>query len=111
MKLFVDDCRMIAGSFDANTDWHEWVLCRSVKNAIAILSDCHITFMSLDHDMGQDENGNNLPTGYDLLNDLEDLAAKGYDFWPTDGVIVHSANPVGSERMQVVIDRYYNKEK
>jgi len=42
-------------------------------------------------------------SGYDVVCWLEEHP----EFWPVDGVKVHSANPAGGKRMQQVIDRHY----
>jgi hypothetical protein len=56
------------------------------------------TEASLDHDLGQ---------GYDKDGlALVDWMVE-YHFWPITKPRVHSMNPVGRQRMQMTIDRYY----
>ncbi len=85
-----------------------WV--STAHDAIAHLRTHNVTFASLDHDLSEEHYPWNCEdittckgTGYDVVCWLE----RHPEYWPKDGVKVHSANPVGRERMQVVIDRHY----
>jgi hypothetical protein len=100
MKLYLDDTRQGPwNDFVHDTDdWKNWVICRSVEVAKVILRTGQVEFMSLDHDMGVDGDGNLLPTGYDLLCWLEE----NVDI-PRPKVVVHSSNTVGRQRMEQVI--------
>jgi hypothetical protein len=55
--------------------------------------------LSLDHDLGED-----IPTGYDLLNWLERDIVADMEFRPQISFRIHSANPVGRENMARVIN-------
>lgn len=113
MKLYLDDVRsgplndfLYNGITD---DWKDWIICRSVASAKSIVINGEIEFMSLDHDMGTDAEGNYLPTGYDFLCWYEELVEEGVLSWPKDGIVIHSSNAVGRIKMEAVIKRAYNK--
>ena len=114
MRLYLDDMRPCpVGWFPAkNVD--------EAKNIIQMMLD-HAAFdeASLDHDLGACEacmgpwregltasgpmpHCSHVGTGYDLC---VWMAETGH--WPLHAPTVHSANPVGRERMQGVIRRYF----
>lgn len=102
MKLFLDDVR------EAPEGWTRVV---TFAQAITALSYHTVTEASLDHDLGwcgQCATDSTCQcrchfTGYDVICWMEEN-----NVWPINGVRVHSSNPVGRKRMQVVIDRHYN---
>lgn len=70
----------------------------------------HADEISFDHDLGLDPFGNEYPNGYQILTKLEELSCKQEDYiWPLGAPImtVHSANPVGAQKMEVVIKNIY----
>jgi hypothetical protein len=89
MDLWVDDRRPPLKGFT-------WA--RTSKQAIAILKTGEVRLASLDHDLGEKD------TGYKVICWMEE-----HDAWPPDGVRVHSQNPVGRKRMEVVIERHYGR--
>lgn len=105
MKLWLDDIRNPA-AFGC-LGWH-WV--RTAQEAMAwFASDEEITEASLDHDLGWEATlglESAELTGYDVVVFLEEHPTR----WPVNGVKVHSSNPAGAKRMQVVIDAHYKKE-
>ena len=94
MKLWLDDIR------EAPEGW-KWVKC--AEAAIQALKTGNVTEVSLDHDLsfndytGKISQGN--LTGYDVV-----LWMEMYNVWPKK-ITVHSMNPVGRQRMAVVINR------
>lgn len=58
-----------------------------------------ITHMSLDHDLGEFSH-----LGGDGVAFTDWLAETGH--WPTEGIRIHSANPVGAETMLRTIETY-----
>jgi len=90
MKLWLDDVR---------PEPPGWTRAHSVAEAIAYLSAGEVTCASLDHDLGDHE-----ADGGDGINVVDWMAEHGV--WPVDGVTVHSANPVGRDRMLATIRRY-----
>ena len=92
----------------------EWA--RTAAEAVALLKTGKVECASLDHDLAPEHypfsmGNSEIPpaagagTGYDVILWLE----ANPQFWPPGGVKVHSFNPVGRERMQVVVDRHYGK--
>lgn len=98
VNLFLDDVREAPKGFltfrpeDLKSFFH---LCRHVWEGT----------ISFDHDMGEE-----YPTGYDVLTTLENWVYEG-KIW-TEGapnLVIHSANPIGRDRMKQVIDSIYKK--
>lgn len=56
---------------------------------------------SLDHDLGQDDQGQQLPEGRRLAYWMAEN-----DCWPTEAISIHSANVVGVDYMLGTIERY-----
>ncbi len=110
MKLFLDDLRSPP---DAT-----WIVVRTAEAAIKELQKDHITFASLDHDLvdghypwnaGHPYPDNDVlvkrtgaMTGLNVV-----LWMKENKFWPVIGVVVHSQNDVGRERMMRIITEKY----
>ena len=110
MRLWLDDCR------DPRQYSHmTWYWAKTAEEAIKILRTGQVEFASLDHDLTDEQ----MTRGGVLGQIYEDGHKSGYDvvefleqhpeFWPLNGVKVHSANPVGKMRMQQVIDRHYHR--
>jgi len=92
MKIFLDDERPAPEG---------WVACRWPSEVITLIEQGSVEVVSLDHDLGDDERG----TGYDVCTWLEKkIWDEGWDgdFVPPIFQI-HSANPVGRERMAMSI--------
>jgi len=98
MKVWLDDVR------PAPSGW-TWV--KTAPACIELLAHGDVTELSLDHDLGDDEQG----TGYDVLAWMEEACAR--DAWsgfePT--IDVHSANPVGRSRMLAAIDGFRRQHR
>lgn len=63
------------------------------EQAIALLQDGDVTEISLDHDLGDDAHG----TGYDVIAWIEEaVVTRGFK---PPRITIHSANPVGRDRM------------
>jgi hypothetical protein len=84
-----------------------WI--KTADECIACLEMKHFDFASLDHDLSVPATmGDPAPdekTGYTVVLWLE----ANPEFWPKNGVRVHSQNPVGKGRMNVVIQRHYGR--
>jgi hypothetical protein len=81
MKIWLDDVRLKPAEFDVH--------CETVEQALMLINGGHVTHISFDHDLGEDE-----PTGYNLARIIEEKAFFGKlkrFTWE-----VHSANPVGA---------------
>jgi hypothetical protein len=85
MKVYLDDERPTPPG---------WTRAYTSHEAIALLSTGQVTIISLDHDLGPPEAG----TGYDVCLWLEEQVILN-GFTPPE-VRIHSANPVGRQRMQ-----------
>lgn len=94
MKIWLDDIRPAPNG---------WFWAKSCDEAWPKLFDPDIlvTEVSLDHDLGE-----NLPTGYDFVNVIEEMI--GLEIWPKGLAIpvfhIHSANPVGRKNMERAIN-------
>lgn len=76
-----------------------WVHACSVHAAIEVLESQPVALASLDHDLGVHAiNGGD---GVALVDWMAE-----HDTWPTEGIRIHSFNPIGSQNMLRTIDRY-----
>jgi hypothetical protein len=92
MKIWVDDIRYPPDG---------WAWCPDSNSAVGWLqvakrSVVTIEIMSLDHDLGGTDTTRPIVLWMCLNN-----------FWPNE-VVVHSANPVGREWLEGMIERYKN---
>lgn len=92
--IFLDDMR--------SPPSEEWELARDPFKAYESILNAHdagqAIIISLDHDLGE-----NIPTGYDLLNWLERDIATQDNFLPDISFRIHSGNPVGCTNMERAI--------
>ena len=105
MKLWLDDVRSMPEGYDIHVT--------TASEAINYLENNTVTEISLDHDLGSEEAG----TGYMVACWLEEAA---YEHSCKPIVMhVHSANPVGVDRMSAALknacnywnvnqDKYFN---
>lgn len=117
VNLWLDDIR---------TPPEGYLHVKTIEEAKAIILSHTVQNMSLDHDLGACEDclgGRTAEewsesTIYQSMPHCSHIGT-GYDFclwmaekgvWPTVKPVVHSANPVGRDRMRGVIDRYYPNE-
>ncbi|WP_289136333.1 cyclic-phosphate processing receiver domain-containing protein [uncultured Brevibacillus sp.] len=84
INLYVDDLRDCPNGFK---------VARSYEDAIDYLNNHHIHILSLDHDLGEDKQGNLLKTGYDLVKYICEYGAR------IDKIYLHTDNPVGRTNM------------
>lgn len=120
MKLWLDDTRRAPPG---------WVWARTLDQAVALLRE-GVALASLDHDLGaayasahdadicfggegcgfcnpdmgpevERNLGHKEQTGYDVV-----LWMAENEIWPTEGIVIHSWNPVGAKNMAAVVDRY-----
>ena len=111
MYLWLDDKRDPV-LYTKNLDW-TWA--KTAEEAIGWLRMGKVAKASLDHDLTDEqmikggifgevyEDGHK--SGYDVVCWLEQHP----EFWPINGVKVHSANPSGAARMRQVINRHYRR--
>lgn len=84
INLYVDDLRDCPKGF---------IIARTVEEAKEYFKNFEIGILSLDHDLGIDEWGNLLPTGYDLVKYICEEGLRA------DKIYIHTDNPVGRENM------------
>ena len=89
MKIYLDDIRNGPDG---------WKTVRNVFNLMDLLEQRDVTHLSLDHDMGENQR-----TGYDLLCWIERKVYSG-EMTEVPVLTIHSANPVGRDRMKMVIE-------
>jgi hypothetical protein len=92
MKLFVDDER-------AAPPGPEWVTVRNAQDAVKLLKWVQFDELSLDHDLGDPENG----TGYDVICWLEEGAVYHDNYLP-DVIKIHTANPSARVKMELALE-------
>ena len=103
MKMWLDDIRptpfpprdyRTSYPFDENApyDFH----CVNAEEAISVIDGGNVDFISFDHDLGQGK------TGYDVAKHIEEGAHNG-TLHPIY-YKVHSANPVGAERIHLAME-------
>lgn len=90
LYLWVDDVRDVPQHYAGKGA----VVARTAAEAITVLQQGRVTHISLDHDLGAPEAG----TGYDVAVWIEKQAVEG-KLRPLQWE-VHSANPVGAERIR-----------
>lgn len=84
VNLYLDDLRVCPNNF---------LLARTYEEAIQIINKNKINILSLDHDLGEDINGNLLKTGYDLV---KYICENNIDI---NYIYIHTDNVVGRENM------------
>ncbi|WP_456364139.1 cyclic-phosphate processing receiver domain-containing protein [Priestia aryabhattai] len=84
VNLYLDDKRDCPSGF---------VIARTVDEAIRYLENYDVHILSLDHDLGEDAEGELLKTGYDLV---KYICANGLR---ANKIYIHTSNPVGREDM------------
>jgi len=93
MRVYLDDVRN-PPLFDSLTGKElKWTIVRTASECIDLIMNEDVTFISFDHDLGNDEDG----TGYDVAKFIEEGVFKGV-LDPIDYAI-HSANPVGANNI------------
>ncbi|MWV44907.1 hypothetical protein GRF59_14895 [Paenibacillus sp. HJL G12] len=84
INLYVDDLRDCPEGF---------VVARTYHEAISILESQRVHILTLDHDLGEDENGHELQNGYDLVKYFCEYGLQ------VDKIYLHTDNPVGRKNM------------
>ncbi|HEY2493619.1 MAG TPA: cyclic-phosphate processing receiver domain-containing protein [Paenibacillus sp.] len=84
INLYVDDLRDCPEGF---------VVARTYKEAISILETQRVHILTLDHDLGEDREGKELPNGYDLVKYFCEHGLK------VNKIYMHTDNPVGRRNM------------
>ena len=104
MKLWLDDSRNMPYGFD--------VMTRSADVAIELLKTGLVTEVSLDHDLGFDDDLRELPSGQKVADFIEEQAHAGTLkrlVWQ-----IHTGNPDGRKRMTQALqnaDKYWDEQE
>ena len=100
MKMFLDDIRVPKNDYD--------VIVRNFEEAINFVNENGIpTFISFDHDLGCDEIGNILKSGYDFAKWLVDMDIENIHKFPNNFTFdIHSANPIGKNNIKSILNNY-----
>ena len=84
INLYVDDLRDCPEGY---------IIARNMEEAIYYLKNNNVHILSLDHDLGEDDFGKLLPTGYDLVKYICENGLRA------DKISLHTDNGVGRENM------------
>lgn len=84
INLYVDDLRDCPEGFK---------IARTVEEALEYMNTFNINILSLDHDLGIDDNGNLLKSGYDLVKIICENGLRA------NKIYLHTDNPVGRDNM------------
>lgn len=84
INVYLDDKRDCPNGF---------LIARTIDEAIHYLENYDVHILSLDHDLGEDAQGELLKTGYDLV---KHICANGLR---ANKIYIHTSNPVGREDM------------
>lgn len=84
INIYLDDLRICPKGF---------VIARTYEDAVKLLEGNKVGILSLDHDLGEDDNGNLLKTGYDLV---KYICENDCDI---DKIYIHTDNVVGRMNM------------
>lgn len=104
-KLYLDDIRTPKDP--------TFVISRTVKDAQNLILTYGVPmFISFDHDLGMDDGWKVLPSGYDFAKWLVEMDMDGIINIPNEFTFaVHSANPVGAENIQTLLDGYLKHKR
>ncbi len=100
MKMFLDDIRVPKNDYD--------VVVRSFEEAINFVKENGIpSFISFDHDLGCDQMGNILQSGYDFAKWLVDMDIEDIHKFPENFTYdIHSANIIGRNNIKSILNNY-----
>lgn len=84
INVYLDDLRDCPSGY---------TVARSYKKAIDLFKDNEVNILSLDHDLGEDEEGNLLPTGYDFVKYMCEYGLRA------NKIYIHTDNNVGRANM------------
>jgi hypothetical protein len=99
-SIYLDDIREPKNEFDK--------IVRSFEEAVACIEQNGMPrYVSFDHDLGCDEKGMELKSGYDLAKWLVEQSLDEVLSFPDDFAFnVHSANPIGKNNIEAILNNY-----
>ena len=100
MKLYLDDIRTPKDD--------DFIIVRSFQEAVKFVQQNGIpNYISFDHDLGCDEKGNILKSGYDFAKWLVDMDIENIHKFPDNFTFdIHSANPIGKNNIKSILNNY-----
>ena len=100
MKIYLDDLRTPTEKFD--------FVVRNYDEAIEIIKKYGVpNYISFDHDLGVDDEGELLKSGYDLAKWIVENDLNGSYKLPSNFTYkVHSQNPVGKKNIISLLNAY-----
>ena len=100
MKMYLDDIREPKDSYD--------VIVRSYEEAVMFVQKNGIpSYISFDHDLGCEDTGEILKSGYDFAKWLVDMDIENiYKFPDNFSFNIHSANPIGRNNINSILNNY-----
>lgn len=116
-NLFLDDERNLVDVTWASWEVREkyrneqWVIARNYTDALVeILNRGFPSFISFDHDLGDDQK-----TGYDVAKELvnndiisgDEKGRESYKFPDNFSYYVHSKNPIGKANIEGLLENYF----
>ena len=98
--MYLDDIRIPVNDFD--------VIVRSFDDAVDFIRKNGIpSFISFDHDLGCNQKGEILQSGYDLAKWLVDMDIQNIHKFPNNFKFdIHSANPIGKNNIRAILNNY-----
>jgi len=103
-KLFLDDVREAPDE--------TWITARNTNEAKKIIEKNGFpTLISFDHDLGLDDNQNELDTGYDFAKWIVEMDMESEVLTEDFKFIVHSANPIGARNIVEYLSNYLRLKK
>ena len=100
MKIYLDDLRTPTEKFD--------FVVRNYDEAIEVIKKYGVpNYISFDHDLGVDDEGELLKSGYDLAKWIVESDLNGSYKLPSNFTYkVHSQNPVGKKNIISLLNAY-----
>lgn len=88
-----------------------WTHVRSAREACFALLSGRVVELSLDNDLDNPPDNEDLfGTGFQVVDFLEEQhLVCDNPLWPRDGLVIHSANSSGRERMELALDSLANR--
>ena len=105
ISLYLDDIRTPKTYFSRIVRSYEEAVSYTLEHGIA-------EYISFDHDLGVDEQGEIAKSGYDFAKWLVESALDGELCFPENFTFnVHSANPVGKANIEHLLSNYLSQHK
>jgi len=74
-----------------------WVHLRTARETCLLLLTGRVVELSLDNDLNGDAE---FGQGFQVIDFLEEMEYRGRSLWPASGIMLHTANSSGRERME-----------